>query len=344
MRHQKSFREVDSLRVLRAIAISALLACGTLCLSCNSSQPSGSASAAASPAPSAASASTAPQKSDAPAAEQTGGFDGQRAFDHVSKLVSFGPHSPGSEGIRKAQEYIHTELQSFGCKYDDHDFHADTTVGNVAMKNITAKIPGKSSDIIMLTTHYDTKLMPNFVGADDSGSSTGLMLELARHLCKQQNALTIWITFFDGEESFTPEWNDGNTYGSREMAASMAISGDLKRVKAFLLADMVGGRNLHIKRESQSTKWLKDIVWSTASRLGYKDIFLPAETTIEDDHLAFVHRGVPSVDVIDLEDPQTANYWHTTADTLDKVSGRSLAIVGHVFLESIPEIEKHVGK
>src|SRR5262249_16120139 len=141
------------------------------------------------------------------------------------------------------QQYIIGKLQSFGCTADQEDFSASTPIGTVAMKNIVAKIPGAGSDVLIFATHYDTKRLPNFVGADDGGSSTGIMLELSRLLCQRKNALTIWIAFLDGEEAFNLNWVDpDNTYGSRELAARTALSGDLPRVKAFVLADMVGYR------------------------------------------------------------------------------------------------------
>ena len=130
-----------------------------------------------------------------------------------------------------------------------------------------------------------------------------------------------------------------NTYGSREMAARMALSGDLGRVRAFVLADLVGNHKLRLKRESQSTPWLTDLIWATAARLGYQRIFVNDSSAIEDDHLAFLHRGVAAADIIDLENPQNDNYWHKTSDTLDKVSARSLAVVGHVLIEVLPQLE-----
>src|SRR6202165_439938 len=172
----------------------------------------------------------------APAAETTGGFDGARAYKHVEQLVAIGPHSAGSEGIRRAQDYIAGQLKSFGCQVEEQNFHAPSTpVGDVAMKNIIAKIPLTGPNMILFGSHYDTKRMPNFVGADDAGSSTGVLLELARLLCARKNADTIWLAFFDGEEDFNPQWGDTNTYGSRELAASLAVSGELKRVKAMIL-------------------------------------------------------------------------------------------------------------
>jgi Zn-dependent M28 family amino/carboxypeptidase len=303
---------------------------------CSSNQAPTKTQAATAPAP-AASAGTFQAVDAAPPPEKTGGFDGQRAFEHVRKLVEIGPRPPASEGIRKTQEYIEAQLKSFGCKWDEDNFGAFTPIGEVRMKNILVKLPGTSRDVILLTTHYDTLRKPNFVGADDGGSSTGLMLEMARLLCGRKSALSIWIAFFDGEEAFRQWDNDtDSTFGSRQMAAKLAASGDLKRIKAMMLADIVGSRELRIKRDSNSTKWLTDVVWSTASRLGYGRIFLSGETGIEDDHLAFLKRNVPCVDVIDLEIP----YWHTPQDTLDKISPQSLAIVGHVFIESVAELEK----
>ncbi len=232
----------------------------------------------------------------------------------------------------------------------EDDFHAETPVGSVAMKNIIAQIPGEKPAIILLLTHYDTdqldqqgQRMDNFVGANDSGSSSGLMLEMARNLCGKKGTDTIWIAFLDGEEAFQ-KWSDTDSiYGSRELAARMALSGDLPRVKAVLLADMVGAKNnLHFARDP-TTPWLTDLVWSTAARLGYSSVFVEKSIPMEDDHLAFARRKVPVVDVIDYMDYPSDTvwpYWHTPQDTMDKISPRSLAIAGHVFIESVSEIEK----
>jgi glutaminyl-peptide cyclotransferase len=272
---------------------------------------------------------------DTPPPEKTGGFDGKRAYDHVAKQVGFGPHPSGSQAIAQTQDYILSELSSYGCHVVTDPFNAQTPDGLLAMKNILVKIPGDKSGVILLATHYDTKKMDNFVGADDSGSSTAVMLELARLFCAQHNPYAVWIAFFDGEEA-VQQWSDTDSrYGSRQMSAKLAMSGDMARVKAFLLADIVGSRTLRFKRESNSSKTLTDLVWTTAARLGYAGVFVNDETAIEDDHLSFLKRGVPCVDVIDLEIP----YWHTPQDTLDKISSKSLAIVGHVFVESIKQLQ-----
>jgi Zn-dependent M28 family amino/carboxypeptidase len=134
-------------------------------------------------------------------------------------------------------------------------------------------------------------------------------------------------------------WADpDNTYGSRQLAASLALSGDLRRVKAMILVDMVGPTRPVYKREASSTPWLTDILWNTASKLGYGPVFVKDSTTIEDDHMSFLSRGVPATDIIDLEVP----YWHTSQDTLDKIDPRTLAITGHVLIASLPELEKKI--
>ena len=320
----------------RIFRVSALALVGTaLFLSACSGK--GAATTEAAGGAASPSAGSAPQQAS-PAPEKTGGFDGQRAFQHVSDLVAIGPRTAGTDGNHRAQDYIMAQLKGFGCPVDPESFHTPTPVGEMEMKNIVVKIPGTSPDIALFLTHYDTKRLANFVGADDGGSSTGVALELARLLCARKNALTMWIAFLDGEEAFNPTvWKDpDNTYGSRELAARMALSGDLRRVRAVLLVDMIGSRDLRIKRDTNSTSWLTDLVWSTASRLGYGDVFVSSATAVEDDHLPFLRRSVPAVDIIDLEIP----YWHTPQDTLDKLSPGSLAIVGHVLMNVVPQLEQ----
>ncbi len=285
-----------------------------------------------------AAASAPPQTADeAPPPEKTGGFDGKRAFAHVAKQVSFGPRPSGSQAIVQSQDYLQSELKSYGCSPETDSFGADTPVGRLPMKNILVKIPGENPGVILLGTHYDTLLKDNFVGADDGGSSTALMLELARQLCVQHGKYAVWIAFFDGEEAMKQWSANDSRYGSRQMAARFAASGDIKKIKAFLLADIVGGRKAQFLRESSSNPALIDLVWNTAAKLGYTGLFLNDMTSAEDDHDSFMKRGVPAVDVIG--DFVHNGYWHTPQDSLDKISPKTLAIVGHVFLESVEQLQ-----
>ncbi len=287
----------------------------------------------------------------APPASQTAGFDGTRAFDFLSRQVAFGPRPAGSPALARTQDYIKSQLASFGCPVEDDDFTGQTPLGPIHMKNIVVKIPSSGRDIILLLTHYDTVRIDNFVGANDSASSTAVLLEMARLYCGPSPAhrlrsASLWIAFLDGEEAQqvidgVAQWSDEDSvYGSRELAARLALSGTLKRVKAVVLADMIGDRNLHVRREMNSTPWLVDVIWATANRLGYQTAFLDdSQGPVGDDHDPFIRRGVPAVDLIDFESQST--FWHTPQDALDKVSARSLAIVGHVLIESLPQIEKH---
>ena len=297
----------------------------------------GSSAASSTPAASASSAAQQPGE-DAPPADKTGGFDGKRAFAQVAKQVAFGPRPSGSPAIAQLQEYLQSELASYGCKVETDAFSADTPAGRLPMKNIVAKIPGDKPGILMLATHYDTKRLENFVGANDGGSSTAVMLELARLLCPKPGAYQVWIVFFDGEEA-VKDWSDTDSrYGSREMAAKLAMKGDVQKIKAFLLADIVGNHPLRFLRDGNSTPALVELLWKTAANLGYASSFVSESSPIEDDHLSFRKRGVPVVDVIDLIEIQNT-YWHTPQDTLDKVSAKSLAITGHVFLESVKQLQ-----
>src|SRR5260370_22684616 len=181
--------------VLRTVAVVCVLPPGlTGC------KAGGNDSRAATSQPSLSAATVPPQiGDDAPPPEKTGGFDGKRAFAKVAKQVSFGPHASGSPAIAQVQEYLISELKSYGCTVETDDFSSDTPAGRLPMKNILVKIPGEKPGVILLGTHYDTKKLENFVGADDGGSSTAVMLELARLLCPQHGKYAVWIAFFDGE-------------------------------------------------------------------------------------------------------------------------------------------------
>src|SRR5260370_2673630 len=282
--------------ILRTAAFACLLPTGLT--GCKATGNDSNGAATQSPLVSAAASAPSQTADEAPPPENTGGFDGKRAFAHVAKQVSFGPRPSGSQAIVRLQDYLQSELKTYGCSMETDSFGADTPVGRLPMKNILVKIPGENPGVILLGTHYDTLLKDNFVGADDGGSSTALMLELARLLCAQHGKYAVWIAFFDGEEAMKQWSANDSRYGSRQMAARFAASGDTKKIKGFLLADIVGGRKAQFLRESSSTPALIDLVWNTAAKLGYSGLFLNDMTSAEDDHDSFMKRGVPAVDVI----------------------------------------------
>jgi Zn-dependent M28 family amino/carboxypeptidase len=266
-------------------------------------------------------------------------FDGAAALKHVERLVAIGPRVAGSPGGQKARDYIVGELKKLpGAQVQVKAFEADTPHGRLKMANVVAVLPGRRPDVIMLAGHYDTKLFKefSFVGANDGGSSAALLLELARRLTAVQRDYTHWLVWFDGEEAREAWTERDSLYGSRQMAAELAQTKRLPR--AMILVDMVGDRDLAIRRESHSAGWLTEIVWEAAARLGHGRHFLRDALPVEDDHVPFLKVGVPATLLIDFDYPP----WHTPDDTLDKVSARSLAVVGEVVLEALPSVEHYL--
>jgi glutaminyl-peptide cyclotransferase len=267
-------------------------------------------------------------------------FDSNRAWGHLQQVVSIGPRPAGSPAIEQTRKYIKEQLALAGLKTVDQAWDDETPLGKVHMVNLIATIPGASRDRLAITGHYDTKLFREFpfVGASDGGSSTAFLLEMARVLKAQRNRLTIDLVFLDGEEAVIEWRGKDHTYGSRHYVERARRDGTITSLKAMILIDMIGDRDLGIRRDSNSTPWLTDIIWQTAARMKLSNYFLPAPTTVEDDHLPFLEAGVPSVDIIDLD----YDAWHTRRDTLDNVSARSMQVVGDVLLAALPAIEQRV--
>jgi glutaminyl-peptide cyclotransferase len=281
--------------------------------------------------------------SAAASAQAPAAFDSSKAWEHLRQQVAIGPRPSGSPGNLKNREYITRTLAAIGLKTVEQAWEATTPIGPIKMVNLIATIPGQRPDRIILASHFDTKLFREFrfVGASDGASSTAALLELARVLkARPQLPFTIELLFLDGEEA-TGEWRDpDNTYGSRHYVEVARKTGTLKSLKAMILLDMIGDRQLNIRRESASTPWLTDIIWNTARRLGHQASFISESMAVEDDHVHFLKAGIPSVDIIDLDYPA----WHTAQDTLDAVSARSLQVVGDVVVAALPEIEARLLK
>ena len=278
-------------------------------------------------------------------------FDSAKAWTHLQAMVNIGPRPAGSAELRQTRAYITRQMTALGLKVEEQPFVADTPVGKVDMVNLIVRLPGKRPDRILFTGHYDTKPMKNtvFVGASDGASSAAMLIELARVFKDRPREFTYEFVWLDGEEAFCLGWDDcgkpnspDNTYGSRYYVQAAQKAGAVASVKANILVDMVGDKDLRIMRETQSTKWLVDIVWAAAKRLGHGAIFPDESSMIEDDHVPFLAAGMPSVDIIDLDYPA----WHNTngRDTIDKVSAASLRIVGDVIVAAVPDIEKRLLK
>ncbi len=279
------------------------------------------------------------------AATQTA-FDSSRAYQHLRQIVSFGPRPAGSAALEATRKYFRDQLAAAGVQVTDQAFDAATPDGKVRMTNLMATIPGARPERIVFCGHYDTKIFHDFpfVGANDGGSSSAFLLELARVLKGRRNPFTMEILFLDGEEAVR-EWTDNDhTYGSRYYVEAAKRAGTLKRIKAVVLVDMIGGRDLKLDHDTNSTPWLIDALYRSAKKLGVQDHFPQAPSPVEDDHIPFLQAGVQAVDIIDLNHYAAAGWWHTREDTLDKTSARSLQIVGDVLLDALPGIETRLMK
>jgi len=307
-----------------------------------------------SPAPSAGSAAAAAKPAALTEATPAGGemlpgdsappphIDAAKAMEYVRQVVNFGPRYINSPGHRKTEEFLRARLK--GDDVEEDSFTASTPAGNLPMINFIAKFPGSEKGIVVLAGHYDTLYgRKDFVGANDGGSDTGLLLEIADYLRAQKKrpGYSVWLVWFDGEEAIQ-QWSDSDSvYGSRHLAQKWQKDGTAKEIKAFLLADMTGDKDLDIDRDQNSTPWLEDLVGQAATRLGYQSHFFQRVGGFEDDHLPFSRIGVPVADLIDFSYGYNNVFWHSPQDTLDKLSPQSLEITGEVMLEAARLLPAH---
>ena len=273
------------------------------------------------------------------AALSAGEFSGAAALEATGRLTAIGTRVAGSAGGKQAQARILASLKAYKCKVTEDAFNGLSPTGPVAMKNILAEFPGTSGRMIVITGHYDTKLLPKFVGANDGGSSAGFLLEMARALNGMPRKDTVMLAWFDGEEAFK-DWTESDSlYGSRHLADKWRKDGTLSRVRGLINVDMIGDKDLGILKEYQSRSPLRELIWRTASDRGYGKYFLDREQSTDDDHMPFLRAGVQAVDLIDFDYGPDNAYWHTPGDTMDKLSANSLQVVGNVLMEVIARLE-----
>jgi glutaminyl-peptide cyclotransferase len=270
-------------------------------------------------------------------------FNEIRAMRYVKEIVAFGPRPLGSANHKKVEDYIHSHLK--GDVVEDEDFMVDTSEGKLPVHNIIAKYPGTRDGIIVIASHYDTNWplrSTSYVGANDGASSSALLLEIANHLRgKTRDGYGVWLLWDDAEESMRLPWYDPEAlYGVRHLAQKWQDDGTIKKMKAFLLEDMIGDADLNIDHDKNSTPWLEDMVYQAAKRLGYQSHFFGRMNIVDDDHKPFLERGVPSADLIDFEYGYNNVFWHTSDDTIDKLSPKSLQIVGEVTLETLRMLDR----
>jgi Zn-dependent M28 family amino/carboxypeptidase len=260
-------------------------------------------------------------------------------------MVSFGPHPAGSPAQAQVADYIESELVLYDLQIYRDTFESVTPIGRRTFHNIWGELKGEQESVIILATHFDSKYFTDFVfvGANDGGSSSAVILELARVLSETgAGPHTLWFVFFDGEEAFRTWTGADSLYGSRHFVRRLARRRELDRVKALVLLDLIGGQDVRFRRDLNSTPWLTSLFWETAAEMGHSDIFSPlGSTSAVDDHLPFAEQGIPVVDIIDLENYP---YWHREGDTPDKLSPTNLQIVGNVVLATLPKISARLNR
>jgi glutaminyl-peptide cyclotransferase len=265
-------------------------------------------------------------------------FNSNRAMQYVKEIIAIGPRPIGSENHKKVENYILAHLKGDDVEQDAFDVHP--TEGTFPVRNIIAKFPGTRDGIIVIASHYDTNWPlrnTSYIGANDGASSSALLLEIANQLRgKKLNGYSVWLLWDDAEESMKLPWDDPESlYGVRHLAEKWQTDGTLKKIRAFILEDMIGDVDLNIEHDAYSTPWLEDLVYKAATQLGYQSHFFARTMGVTDDHMPFVQRGVPSADLIDFDYGYNDVFHHTTDDTVDKLSPNSLNIVGTVTLETV---------
>jgi len=267
-------------------------------------------------------------------------FSGQKAFDYTRAVTAFGERVPGSAAHRRTEDYIIQHLKSDGAQIDFDSFTAQTPRGALPMRNIIAKFGPAGQPIILLAGHYDTKFLPGFVGANDGGSSTGVLLAIADVLKTNPPKFNVWLLFLDGEEAVKSWTATDSVYGSRHLAQKLAQEGYVPKIRGLILADMIGDKDPDIAKEMNSTGWLRDFVSTAAREMGYSRYFFKQEMYIEDDHQPFLKVGIPSVDLIDFTYGPNNSFWHTRQDTIDKLRPHSFQVVGSVMLKTVELLER----
>lgn len=270
-----------------------------------------------------------------------GRFSGTSALQFTRAAVAFGPRPIDSPAHHKLQGYITSKLRAFGCAVEQDVFTAQTPIGLKRINNIIGTAKGQGGQAVVITGHYDTKIMADrvFVGANDGGSSTGFLLEMARLFCGKPRKNDLYLVWLDGEEA-VQNWTESDSlYGSRHLAKRWREDGTLARIKAIINVDMIGDADLNIMREWNSTPWLRNMVWETAKQSGYAAHFSTLDSAVEDDHIPFLKAGAAALDLIDFNYGPENRWWHTDQDTIDKLSAQSFQVVGNVLVKVLAKLE-----
>jgi len=284
-----------------------------------------------------------PAPPPAPPAVPLAACDGARALAEIRSFLAISPRDAGTPNAQRAADYLAGALRAHGVAAERQDFADAVPGGATIFHNVIGRLPGRGAGLVILCAHFDTKSgIPGFVGANDSGSGVGVLLELARSLAPAwQGAPEIWFAFFDGEECRTDYGPHDGLHGSRHLARQLVAAGRTNDVRAVILLDMIGDRDLTVTLPPNGDARLLGLVLDAAAQEGARAKFGLAPGPVLDDHQPFLDAGLPAVDLIDFiygSAPGLNDYWHTNADTLDKLSPASLQTIGRVVLRMLPEL------
>ena len=282
---------------------------------------------------------------------QAHAVSGQEILKLTQQYVDVAPKRYiGSPGHDAAEAFIkgHFGPEVAHGNFVDDRFVARTPIGPLTMHNLIVKFPGKRDGIIVLASHYETNYWLkdiHFIGANDGACTSALLIALGQYYREHPpQGYSVWLLFTDGEESINKEWTDSDSlYGTRHIAAKWSADGTIGRVKAFVLADMIGWKDMNINREMNSTPWLLDLLAKAGKDTGHSKYLFKDSQAVDDDHIPFMQRGVPVLDVIDYKYGTTFNeeaYHHTEQDTMDKLSANSLQVSADLFVELVKLIDQ----
>lgn len=270
--------------------------------------------------------------------------DARLAFSMTEKVFRFGPRLPDTPSSLALADFIAEKAKEFGASVKVHEFTSMTPEGMKKFRNVEAIVEGKDKgSFVVVGTHFDTKKLitvPDFSGANDGSSGTGLQLAMIKAVAASRPPYTVRFVFFDGEECFNSYNATDGLYGSRKYAGELEKSGELKNCLAFILTDMIGDADLLLTLPADTPESMRALIMKIASVQGVSEYFTESPTSIIDDHVPFMEKGITSVDLIDFSYGPRNSYWHTKEDTIDKLSQESLNIVGNMVLALLWNIDK----
>ncbi len=271
-------------------------------------------------------------------------IDSKLAFSMTESVFRFGPRLPDTPSSKALVNFIAEKAKAFGASVKIIEFTAMTPEGIKTFRNVEAFVEGKDkSRFVIVGTHFDTKKLmtvPDFAGANDGSSGTGLQLAMIKAAVASRPPYSVRFVFFDGEECFNSYTATDGLYGSRKYAADLEKSGELKKCLAFILTDMIGDADLCVTLPADTPTSMQSLIMKIAAAQNVSEYITASPTSVIDDHVPFMEKGIPSVDFIDFSYGPRNSYWHTKEDTMDKISEKSLEILGNIVLSLVWNIDK----